>query len=451
LQLLGICTPNPIAYLERKRGLITKESYYISEFQEGCLLYQEDQERLDQTTVDAVITTFQRLNEAKLVHTDSKATNYIVNDNDIYILDLEDIKPYSIGLMKQSWLRFMRNWENKPHIYQQFLKTYAQAQTTKPVVYFYASSGNQPSGGVKVLYEHVEILRKHGIDAFIVHRKKKFRATWFENNVPVINKKDLNKLKLKPNDIVVIPEVKGPKLYKIAKGVRKVIFNQGAFYTFKRYSLKQDELDSAFLHPEVLATLAVSQNSYNYLRYTFPKLSLFRVFNAVDSDLYHYSETKKKQIAFMTRRNPEQVSQVINILKQRHALADYKLIEINNATPIEVAAIMRESLVYLCFGMQEGFQLPAAEAMACGCITIGFPGGGADEFMKNNFAFAINNGDVIQMAKTVEATLQQYDKFPEKFDEIRLNAATYISKNYSKRIQERSVMDFWRKFLDCED
>ena len=128
--------------------------------------------------------------------------------------------------------------------------------------------------------------------------------------------------------------------------------------------MKQDELDSAFLHPEVLATLAVSQNSYNYLRYTFPKLSLFRVFNAVDSDLYHYSETKKKQIAFMTRRNPEQVSQVINILKQRHALADYKLIEINNATPIEVAAIMRESLVYLCFGMQEGFQLPLLQ-QAC--------------------------------------------------------------------------------------
>ena len=45
-----------------------------------------------------------------------------------------------------------------------------------------------------------------------------------------------------------------------------------------------------------------------------------------------------------------------------------------------VADILRESQVFLSFGHPEGFGLPPAEALACGCLVIGYHGGGGREY-----------------------------------------------------------------------
>lgn len=52
-------------------------------------------------------------------------------------------------------------------------------------LFFLSPDDNSPVGGIKVLYRHVDILNENGFQAAIVHTKKGFRCTWFENQTRV--------------------------------------------------------------------------------------------------------------------------------------------------------------------------------------------------------------------------------------------------------------------------
>lgn len=47
-----------------------------------------------------------------------------------------------------------------------------------------------PSGGIKRLYTHVELLCDNGYDAYIMHYNKGFKPKWFESQVPVVYNSD---------------------------------------------------------------------------------------------------------------------------------------------------------------------------------------------------------------------------------------------------------------------
>ena len=64
----------------------------------------------------------------------------------------------------------------------------------------------EPSGGIKVLYTHVRILREKGYDAHIMHFEKGFRLSWFDTQVPIVYSSDLSLSELGSEDIIVIPE-----------------------------------------------------------------------------------------------------------------------------------------------------------------------------------------------------------------------------------------------------
>ncbi len=47
----------------------------------------------------------------------------------------------------------------------------------------------------------------------------------------------------------------------------------------------------------------------------------------------------------------------------------------------KVAEELKKSNIFLNIGYPEGFPFPPLEAMACGCIVVGYTGGGGNEFM----------------------------------------------------------------------
>src|SRR5215470_3641694 len=63
---------------------------------------------------------------------------------------------------------------------------------------------NVPSGGIRRLYRHVEILNKNGFSAYILHLLPSFKPTWFEADVPITYWDGT--LKLDSDDVLVIPE-----------------------------------------------------------------------------------------------------------------------------------------------------------------------------------------------------------------------------------------------------
>jgi hypothetical protein len=302
----------------------------------------------------------------------------------------------------------------------------------------------EPAGGIKVIYQHVELLCRHGLNAYVVHGQEGFRCRWFENDVPI---RTATSLRLTPQDIVVVPAVWALKLMRFAAGIKKVIINQGAYLTFRGYPLEGGHFASPYTHPDVLAAIVVSEDSRRYLQYVFPNLKIKRIRNYINSEIFSFTETKARKIAFLTRKRYEDIEQVVNILRYRGVLDSFTLAPIHGKSEREVAATLRESLLFLNFCFEEGWSLPAAEAMSCGCIVIGNHGNGAREILRPEFSFPIEQGDILGFARCVEEVIRRYQRDPGALLGMARRGAEFINRNYSRAVAEKELLDFWHEWI----
>lgn len=130
LELLGIPTPKPIAFLERRWGPFRSTSYYISEYIDGRDLYRlitSDKSR--KINIEALSISFgemlKLLADANMSHGDFKATNFIVAGKKLYIIDIEGMRKHSCRWslkrsLKRDCRRFMKNWKHIPKIARAF-------------------------------------------------------------------------------------------------------------------------------------------------------------------------------------------------------------------------------------------------------------------------------------------------------------------------------------------
>lgn len=301
-----------------------------------------------------------------------------------------------------------------------------------------------PAGGIKVIYRHVEILCRNGWKACVVHTRDGFRCDWFENCAPI---RTIHSLRPSARDIIVIPAVWALKLMYFAPGIRKVIINQGAYLTFRNYPIDNGSFASPYRHPDVQAVMVVSEDSRRYLEYAFPGLGIARVRNYIDPEIFAFSENKARKIAFLTRKRYKDVEQVINILRYRGVLDSFTLAPIENVSEREVAAILRDSLLFLNFCFEEGWSFPAAEAMSCGCVVIGNHGYGARDMLLPEFSFPVDQGDIIQFARCVEDAIAAHDRNPEILMSRARKGADFIRQNYSRAMAEKELMGFWESMI----
>src|SRR5215472_11831928 len=79
-------------------------------------------------------------------------------------------------------------------------------------VYYLTPDVVNPSGGVRVIYRHVDTLNALGIPAVVLHTKSGYRCGWFANTTRVAGVADV---KLRPSDILVVPEYYGPGIDRV--------------------------------------------------------------------------------------------------------------------------------------------------------------------------------------------------------------------------------------------
>ena len=361
----------------------------------------------------------------------------------------------------------------------------------KPRLLFICDDVNSPTGGIKQIYRQVDILNSNGFNAYVLHRYYGFKCTWFNNQTQVVYYYPIfdildNFLKVKssdksvlgmflkiksfynrniveaflkiknktknivihPNDVLVFPEVYGSNVAEILKGNKKIIYNQGAYQTFCHYDLNLENKSTPYLNKELIATIVNSENAKEYISHVFPKINVKRVRYGIDSKNFYYSNNKKKKIAYMPRRLRVDLVQVINILKFRGILDDWELVEIHNMNEQQVANNLRECVLFLSFSINEGFGMPPAEAMACGCVVVGYPGKGGKEFFKNDFCYSIEDRDVISFAKTLENVILEYEKDNQNFVEKGKKASEFILSEYSMKMEEKTIVDCWNSILN---
>lgn len=340
-------------------------------------------------------------------------------------------------------------------------------------LYFICPNNNHITGGVKQIYRQVEFLNKHGIPSYIL-QEKITKNNWFSSDIPIKYSPYIFKLlrylfedrritfrkklklsylkkiseKINKDSVLVFPEIYGSRINEILPNIPKVIFNQGCYLTFNGFSINKNYPQNPYNHKDTIATIVASDDALSYMNYAFPNTKTYKITLGINHSIFNYSDKKQKQICFMPRKLMEDARQVILILKLRKNLKDWKFIPIENKNEKEVAQIMKESTFFLNFNRCEGFGLPAAEAMACGCYVIGYHGQGGKEYFKPEFSSIVESGDIIQYVNEIEKIVKIYDKNPNLILEKGKQASNFILSNYSMKMEEKSSIDVWRKILD---
>jgi glycosyltransferase involved in cell wall biosynthesis len=105
---------------------------------------------------------------------------------------------------------------------------------------------------------------------------------------------------------------------------------------------------------------------------------------------------------------------------------------------------LSESAIYFSTSLYEGFGLPPIEAMACGCIVVGFHGGGGLEYASSENGYWCEEGDIIECVRTLGNVISNIKNNDKKVNKVR-NQALKKAGEYTFDRQEKEILDFWSK------
>ncbi|KUL40013.1 glycosyltransferase family protein [Actinoplanes awajinensis] len=271
-------------------------------------------------------------------------------------------------------------------------------------IYYLSPDESSPSGGIRVIYRHVDLLNAAGLKAAVLHEKPGFRVGWFANDTRVLAARDVT---LGRSDLLVVPEFYGPGLAALPPAVRKVIFNQNAYQTFSRVPFGATGPGAPYAAVAGLqALLTVSEDNAALLRHAFPALPTHIARVVVDERVFHPgSAPAGRRIGYMPRRRAEEQEQLLHILRARGVLDGWELTPIDGLGEAQTAEALRGCAVFLSFSEREGFGLPPAEAMASGAYVVGFTGLAGRDFFDPAFCTPVAEADLLAFAVAVEQIL----------------------------------------------
>ncbi len=309
----------------------------------------------------------------------------------------------------------------------------AERPGSEPTVYYLCPDHASPSGGVRAIYRHVDLLNEAGTGAAVLHHRPGFACRWFEHTTRV---DAASEVELSPRDVLVVPEIYGPHFDQLPEGPRLVAFNQNAYLTFARLAP-----GARLSYRRFEAAMTVSGDSAEYLRFAFPGLDVAVVPNSIDTELFRPSaELPPRRLATMPRKRREEADQILRLLGAR--LDGWEVVEIEGRPEAEVAALLRGSPIFLALGRQEGFGLPAAEAMASGCFVVGFPGFGGREIFDPQCSGPVEDGDVLGAAVRIANALELYESRPHELWAAGLRARRRIEEGWTAERQRGALLDF---------
>lgn len=347
----------------------------------------------------------------------------------------------------------------------------------------------KPIGGIKQIYKQVQVLNELNFNAYVLHQFNFNKMDWIEFDVPkiyssevfqnlMIGKKNKTKIDyfksslfgkllrefmviigfkknltkdqtiISKQDIIVIPEIFVENWDNLYPENEFIIYIQECFLLL-RNNPKTFRIREKILSPKMLGVLLNSEYGNSYLKYIFPDIQIFKIRHSIGFS--KPGEIKKEKILLYTSRKLKSDSnQVVNIIKIRGKLADWKIIDMNKNGQVlsdeDFEDLMQKSAIFLSFSETEGFGLPPAEAMKCGCIVIGYTGYGGRDYFLEEFSYPIEERNILQFVKTIEEVALNYSNTDIKIK--GLLASEYISQNYNDEIEKQDIIKCWEAILN---
>ena len=319
---------------------------------------------------------------------------------------------------------------------------------SKRIVFVCYPDTNSPIGGVKQIYRQVELLARAGVDAYVLHRTAGFRATWFESTAPVIDLESyLASGPSAEHDLVVLPETWLSQVPSYLPGIPKAIFNQNAFYTFGLEGKCAADTLELYQHPDILGVVTVSHDSRRLLveGCGVPSEHCHVVLNGIDPQLFYPPDLKVRRVVFMGRKHADHIRKALLMGSRRPRWGNYEFRELPRMSHRRVAEELRGALLFLSCGHPEGFGLPLAEAIASGCLVVGYHGLGGRDFAEPHMR-CVEFGDLMGFVDSIEAELSRFEEHPAEVISERLRASKEILKMYSPEVELDACLQCWQQF-----
>jgi len=353
------------------------------------------------------------------------------------------------------------------------------------MIFFVLPDNNRPIGGIKQAYRQVQILSDYGLPAFVLHDLEGFRCTWFEHHTPIAHRRrlsarppgdteaqDVPRRKgadiaidrgsevlisvaggcishfLDDRDVIVLPEFYGYSLNGSVERLSVAIFNQNHNYTFNRYPITLDDCRTVYRSSNFIGAAVVSDYSKRCLKFAFPELVVERVVYGINTSLFHPDDERKpRTLAFMPRKLPNHICQVINILRYRGALQGWTLVPIDGLTERQVAAELRQTSIFMSTCTQEGFGLPPLEAAMSGCVVVGYAGEAAVEYLDDAFCEVVTQDNSLEFAHRLEVTLRYYEQNQTTVMARARQFASSLASRYSLEQERETSIRAWSTIL----
>ncbi|WP_027176761.1 glycosyltransferase family 4 protein [Desulfovibrio aminophilus] len=312
----------------------------------------------------------------------------------------------------------------------------------------------RPTGGVAVIRRLAEVLHRSGREAFLVPRD---RSGWTpeesEDCAPPLWWEDL---RLTPDDLWLVPE---GWVNALAPGLearaRCLVYCQNWAYLFS-------SLPPGTWWPQLpVEFLAVSDPVA-----WFMETSLGRrppvLRPGIDLERFRPGDRSGPlTVAFMPRKNRALAQQIRALFETRNGGSRVRWLEIDGLSAQGVAEALGRAHIFLVTGFPEGCPLPPLEALACGCLCVGFSGFGGWDYMRQaqeeprfhpwwplrevdwgGNGFWCADGDVLDAALCLEEAVRLLERGDDRLKAI-LAAGRATADTYGLDSFRRAVLDTW--------
>lgn len=245
------------------------------------------------------------------------------------------------------------------------------------------------SGGIKVTYQHAEILAKNGYDVAVYQPAGKPNWIDISDRITICDS-----FHVSADDILVFPEILAEPLLEIARSPlpgKRVLFCQNPFYLYSYNYSGKALLEMGFEH-FIVPGHETARSLASVLR--VPNIHVIP--NSVDTGLFY---PRAKRLCIATNpckwpregRNSPLAYLIMSMLRLKYPdTADVPWLMLENMPQKEVAEAMGSSAIFLALSRQEALPLTPLEAMASRCALVGFHGTGGKDYAshRNGYWFS---------------------------------------------------------------
>jgi hypothetical protein len=270
----------------------------------------------------------------------------------------------------------------------------------------------RPTGGIKVIYRHVEVLNRMGIPACVLHPyANDFRYQWSEHVVPYLDRPQLDP----GSDYAIIAEVLALNSGRECRdlNIPYALFVQNGYFMYPESDQDRTLLLDVVHGADLI--LSISADTDRMLRLNFPMLDPARLVRAQFAVADHFRVrrvspwvTDVPAISYMPRKLPLHSRQVVYALRP-YLPAGWQIQPIDNVDEKTCATMLRRSKIFLSFSEFEGLPLPPLEAALAGNMVIGYTGqGGAQYWAEPNFRL-VAQGDIFGFVDAARSAANQIE------------------------------------------